>query len=1286
VDTKLSSALGIIVLAVIMRIPTYAPTSGAQSNQAGGAHAAAVSTKPHAKPKTSTNSAEKETEIVSENDLGPGYATCEFSNPKESLNPPAEQVPLTSREGAPPHRWCFPEGGAHYRFLFATVPDPVDTHLALDFDRRIEAILDAAQASGFSYDRYWLPWEPGYVPLEDNSEGHRKILHQLRSEQPGLLLLRRLPVPNSGPGGATSDQNSDAQKIDQKPEILFVFLIGETPTAGIHRLQFANAMRYMKEIDRSQYDPQDPRILTSPVRVLGPSFSGSAYSLLSFLEQYKCKSGQCFHLVSSSATRRGSLDALHASKIIELKEVMHDDDYSLTHFLDFVKRLGFTPWEVALLTEDTTEYGQVEDTSSDPAGGQAKDTGQPLKPLQKVLTITFPRELAQLRNAYPDPKALSPGGKNIPIPQQGLTLTLKGSPTSQDDVPAFSGQQLPLSQEAVLLNIATTLRREQIRFVGIFATDIFDTLFLSRFLRSECPNIRIFIVQSDLMMTRASEEIPLQGALAITTYPLIGRNQYWTASSRDRFRKRNLLSSATTQSTYNATIVLLSEMMPPCKCEKDRANTTLPEEKIDKAADTAASCQAGVSCKCANPYGHGTLLEYSSPLRPAQDRPPLWLTVIGRNGYLPLALLDEEGGEEGTPNGATDTAQNKKKWEIWHSNQSVSNQSKSRYGLCRTSEGALRCEPPSLLWTLILGVTCCWSLLYVAAVWLAVAAQRLTNKGKSEPKWLYRRWWLEDFAIMQGNGDETTTDKTRPDKTHERSFYLLMESLVAAAMVLIISAPWWRTESSPFVPGFSVAFVFIWLSPVAVACLLTTAGYLSAKFYGSRPKEKFSYRLVWTVIGWALFVVLCILWIRICYGTSSVALFFDYRSLDLASSASPVTPIVLLLAGFCVWARIHMQRLRFSETRRPCLPAGSDSYDPAAGVASDFENAVCEFHDRWLFLSSLALFVIAFFLLRPMRFLRSLEGVWFDTLYIILFAVLYYAIVSNWIRFLAGWCHLRQFLRRVEGLPLRFAFNRLAREFSWAPIWKRGGTRRTYAVFTRSNDYLQVLAHSDVALLNEQKFKDAFDGVTTGTEVLLKNDAQGRWDDASAVKKLQDNLTTAADELIKNRLQQHWDEAKPEFLQEPVHKEGEKGYPENETADEEAVRLAEDYVALRYLAFIRYASLQLRNLLGFLTTAFILSLISVRSYPFQEPRSIGWTITLIFAVLGAGIVLVFAEMDKDHVLSRLSNTRPDKLDREFFLRVISFGALPLLTVIASQFPSVGRFLFSWVQPGLEALR
>jgi len=56
------------------------------------------------------------------------------------------------------------------------------------------------------------------------------------------------------------------------------------------------------------------------------------------------------------------------------------------------------------------------------------------------------------------------------------------------------------------------------------------------------------------------------------------------------------------------------------------------------------------------------------------------------------------------------------------------------------------------------------------------------------------------------------------------------------------------------------------------------------------------------------------------------------------------------------------------------------------------------------------------------------------------------------------------------------------------------------------------------------------------------------------------------------------------------------------------------------------------------------------------------------------------------VLSRLNRTAPGKIGKDFYMNLLSYGALPVLTVLAAQFPAIGSFLFSWVQPLLQALR
>jgi hypothetical protein len=61
-------------------------------------------------------------------------------------------------------------------------------------------------------------------------------------------------------------------------------------------------------------------------------------------------------------------------------------------------------------------------------------------------------------------------------------------------------------------------------------------------------------------------------------------------------------------------------------------------------------------------------------------------------------------------------------------------------------------------------------------------------------------------------------------------------------------------------------------------------------------------------------------------------------------------------------------------------------------------------------------------------------------------------------------------------------------------------------------------------------------------------------------------------------------------------------------------------------------------------------------------------------------------MDRDAILSRLTETKANELGKNFFLRMLQFGALPLLTLVTTQFPAIGRIVSSWLQPALQALR
>jgi len=105
-----------------------------------------------------------------------------------------------------------------------------------------------------------------------------------------------------------------------------------------------------------------------------------------------------------------------------------------------------------------------------------------------------------------------------------------------------------------------------------------------------------------------------------------------------------------------------------------------------------------------------------------------------------------------------------------------------------------------------------------------------------------------------------------------------------------------------------------------------------------------------------------------------------------------------------------------------------------------------------------------------------------------------------------------------------------------------------------------------------------------------------------------------------------------------------------------------------------------------LTVLFSLVLLSLNIYSFEPHQSLVWSFTAIFAVIGFTIVVVLMQAHRDHVLSRITGTKPNQLGVDFYFKIVSFSAVPLITLLATHFPSIGHYLLSFFQPGMEALK
>ncbi len=131
------------------------------------------------------------------------------------------------------------------------------------------------------------------------------------------------------------------------------------------------------------------------------------------------------------------------------------------------------------------------------------------------------------------------------------------------------------------------------------------------------------------------------------------------------------------------------------------------------------------------------------------------------------------------------------------------------------------------------------------------------------------------------------------------------------------------------------------------------------------------------------------------------------------------------------------------------------------------------------------------------------------------------------------------------------------------------------------------------------------------------------------------------------------------------------------------IQLAEEFLALRYLSLIRALLINLRQLMTFVSIIFVLALLAWNSYPFQPRQGIDWIFTGMLFGLGTGIIWIFAQMHRDPILSRITGTEINKLGASFYLRLATFGAVPVLTWVASQFPEIGSTLSRLLQSGMQ---
>ena len=1120
-----------------------------------------------------------------------------------------------------PHRhvWCIP-AGVQVRAMIAIAPDPVHSHLSLVFDRTIEALQLSAESMGYVADRYWLPWQP--VLARSHSEQVQALDTSEKEKQPGLLLFRW-----------------NGRADPSKPEVLYVFLVSDTSTAGINGTQFHNAVEYVREV-RGAADK-------GRIWIMGPTFSGSLASLRVLTKPWKNLSFTAYSGTVSSMcaiANQGLLDATftaensqpcveqhpHRPQNLTFESLVSNSETVVEKFLNVLKnnhsiRCGSPALsEVAIFSEAATTYGGV--------GKEDKEGKKDNKEGKKVSCYTsfrYPREISRLRNASAssEPTAeVSPQTGVVSVPTHLPFNLADRQPNSSDEPPDFSRAQGPLSKEAVLMKYAAELRRGHYKYAGIIGTNVVDVLFLAKFLRKACPDVRLFVLNSDLLFERDGDNVPYLGMLSLSTYPLLSGNFEGTPE-----QQRLPFAGEYQEGQYKAALLVMKQVVSP-----------------------------------------------ADPLAISSSNLPVWMTAVGTGGYWPIRLISPQ------PTGSADLGSDPR-----------------MYG-----------HDFSPAWKTIaillvgLALLLCWILWTVKPMTSAFRELALSNAAPAQ-----------------------------------RFFYInVMSASLAVALAFIIT-PAWRFGDQA---GTSIHSI-VDFAVLAIAALFVSCLYLGAtleKIRREHNRQEKDQRensvgcggsMILSVIVWGVAALGAWFWWGLhADGASRYGFFFGYRSTHLAAGVSPLMPMLLLLAAIFLWSVFEILRLHFDDQIRPklttcrkCELSPADARDSFPGF--DMENRIaCSVNKYFLDGNHVVAFILIFgawlFALNPRQPFELFEKPAFGVIYGVLFCVAVALMLTSGLRLAQTWSELRKMLRELERSPIRRTFARLKLR-SWSPIWQSGGREMEWNTIARSFEVMKQIKNCDRQLDPElaHSIKSALDmrdpilckmrlDVSTanadGAGAIsprvrrfynFYNKIRHQFTSGSVIKfrqvetmfgSLQTALATVLYDIL-DILRRHREAGGSEPDEDEFGKEDKPvvaGRSSEKPDLAGRIGRLEEYVALRYVAFIRAVLGHIRLWLILQAAVFSLVLLSLNVYSFEPHRALIWSFTVIFVFLGAIAFQVLIQAHRDPLISRITGSNSDQLGLHFYLRVAMLGAVPLLTLLATQFPSISLYLLSFLQPGLETLK
>lgn len=1169
---------------------------------------------------------------------------------------------------------------AGYRIitLIATVSDPRDSRLGYDFDMAAEAIQRSIESEGYTLDRFRFPWVvasssttssslvPTGSPPVVKAAGSTAVFPQnvqRHERQPGTILYR-------------IDRQSPATGRTEKPQdLLLLMLVGETPTWGIQQeaLKTSLNIAWALDVQRNTSNPD----LEPVIRILGPTFSGTADSLArglrSWAEQGADRRGARVWVCSGAATAIDKVSfeqnalptrAIYSSTVIP-------DEILLNELYRFLASpsgrsdpsLPVLPdGKIALLVEGGSGYGSVIGSTYG-TKGQSRQS-------QRIISIPFPSQIAQVRSS-----ASSGSEQGTITATRRATIPFDPPSGKQTDrVPALSPRMTIATDNLILADILATIANEDVRYVGIVATDILDVIYLTRLIRENCPDVQIILVGNDLRYTDPQFTLDFRGTIIASSYPLDARAQVWSFPFQGVLERR-LYASEYDAGRYNAGVVLLNAVTDPNHADRLVVDTKRAED----------------------------LLVYGNPLLAASfdsvnRRPQIWINQVGQVNVWPLKVM---------PLSQCDTRLRAKAEAIIPPVASLDPQSDSMVDL------QIDYDLP-LLWKLVFAAT-------TFLVFLLVAVVFYTNLGRRSPLSPRSSWFdplLRRFGVSHS------------DHSPKSLFLIALLLVSVAAPYCLLCAP--LDLVVPAAEGTldgerNVRLIMSWdvfafaaVATVALLCLLlslclclrgvprsrsgsTPSG--EEQPHDSREADRWItsgqtfYRLL-TVVTLGVGIA-CILVRLYQFALMRPELPNEWLALDrmahLTGGISPVVPAACLGASIFWWGYLELKRLYaypLLRRRSDLITLREDSLSadfawkriiPAMNARFRLCIDLLEYPigiliSRNLPLTGLVLaavtglLVLVWGVVWP-RFIPTPEGWGFDFLVVLGFMGYLFLLLYSQIRYLWLWKSLLQLFRQISLLPMAGSFDRIP--------------PRVAAKFGR---FLRTSLHDDIDLeipLQQCRLVMrpalAWNDDPVPACAALKRAVEVRQPASD-----QERFEVASDACVGPVVEQLWlrrslDGAYGGSISGASSNPAPVQSGEDEDGTDPSLQrwlvLAEELLALRIVYLVSQFATPLRCMSAQLIYGPILLLLAIAWYPFHPQRLMA---IMIWVFIAAGVIVTLAalfQVERSDFVSRVSRSAPSsvKLDQNLLANLLPY-IVPVVGFLLTAFPSLGYWVGSLLEP------